>query len=235
MSKEKIDLLPNRQNVNKHNNLSRDFIYVLCKSGKTWKTYEHGFTCVTVYATKQIAPCSNWCELDDWIQNFTTQVIKFNCLIWVSRQAFPRKICQKVRRVSETHGYALQYYYPWLWPVSQHISQLPREHTMHAAIIGIKRYPHSHSILLGTQFYGREKQSPHDNSAAHRASNLWPFGYESYALTNCAIMAQHIGWLNPEFYDPDRVSQEKVQKSGCQKRHGYCNVACAYTAYMESM
>jgi len=32
-------------------------------------------------------------------------------------------------------------------------------------------------------------QSPHDSIAAHGASNPRPFGYESYALTNCAITA----------------------------------------------
>ena len=38
-------------------------------------------------------------------------------------------------------------------------------------------------------------QSPHDNIAAHGASNPWPFGCESYALTNCAIAARYLFFL----------------------------------------
>ena len=77
------------------------------------------------------------------------------------------------------------YYYPWLRPVStQHRSQLPREHTTHAAIIGAVLLKHititSCQLLI---FNGSVNQSPHDSIAAHRASNLWPFGYESYDLT----------------------------------------------------
>jgi len=36
-------------------------------------------------------------------------------------------------------------------------------------------------------FYGWVNRSPHDRIAAHGASNPLPFGYEFYALTNCAI------------------------------------------------
>jgi len=38
-------------------------------------------------------------------------------------------------------------------------------------------------------FNGRVNQLPHDSIAANGASNIRPFGYESYALTNCAIRA----------------------------------------------
>ena len=52
---------------------------------------------------------------------------------------------------------------------------------------------HSHHVLSGTHFYGLVNQSPHDNIASPGDSNLRPFGYESYALTNCAIMARADG------------------------------------------
>ena len=39
-------------------------------------------------------------------------------------------------------------------------------------------------------FYGWVNQSPHNSIAAHGALNLRPFGYESYALTKCAITAR---------------------------------------------
>ena len=41
-------------------------------------------------------------------------------------------------------------------------------------------------------FYGWVNQSPHNSIAAHRVSNPWPFGYESYAITYCAITALHV-------------------------------------------
>jgi len=59
---------------------------------------------------------------------------------------------------------------------------------MHAAIIGAKHYSHiaivSRRVLI---CYGWVNQSPHDSIAAHGAPNPRPFGYESYALTNCAM------------------------------------------------
>jgi len=51
-------------------------------------------------------------------------------------------------------------------------------------IIGAKRY--SHIAIASCQVH----QSLHDSIGAHGASNPRPFGYESYALTNCAITAQ---------------------------------------------
>jgi len=51
---------------------------------------------------------------------------------------------------------------------------------------------HSHRVLSGTHFYGWVNQSPHDSIAAHGASNPRPFGYDSYALSNCAITAREI-------------------------------------------
>ena len=64
--------------------------------------------------------------------------------------------------------------------------------TTHSVIIGAKRY--SNSTIASCQvlvfIYGSVNQSQHDGIAAHRASNPRPFGYESYALTNCVITAR---------------------------------------------
>ena len=49
---------------------------------------------------------------------------------------------------------------------------------------------HSHRVPSGSNFYGRVNKSPHDGIAAPGTSNPRPFGYESYALTNCAITAR---------------------------------------------
>ncbi|KAK2159884.1 hypothetical protein LSH36_144g05035 [Paralvinella palmiformis] len=40
----------------------------------------------------------------------------------------------------------------------------------------------------------RVNQSPHDGTVARRASNPRPFGYEFYALTNCAITARLVSF-----------------------------------------
>jgi len=53
----------------------------------------------------------------------------------------------------------------------------------------------SYQVLI---FYGWVNQSPQDGIAAHGASNPWPFGYESYSLTNCAITAQS-NWYEDKY------------------------------------
>jgi len=67
---------------------------------------------------------------------------------------------------------------------------------MYAVILGAKRYSHipiaSCQVLI---FYWWVNQSPHDSIAAHGASNPRPFGYESYALTNCAIAGYNCWYM----------------------------------------
>jgi len=58
--------------------------------------------------------------------------------------------------------------------------------------------PHSHHVLSGSHFYGWVNKSPYDSTAAPRTSNIWPFSYKFYVLTNCAITARQIyeaNWL----------------------------------------
>ncbi|KAK2142952.1 hypothetical protein LSH36_892g00000 [Paralvinella palmiformis] len=57
-------------------------------------------------------------------------------------------------------------------------------------------------------FYGSVNQSEHDGIAAHGASNLQPFGYKSYALTNCTIIVYPV---NAAFDILDRQIQEALQ------------------------
>jgi hypothetical protein len=67
------------------------------------------------------------------------------------------------------------------------------EHTTHAAIKGAKRYSNTQpSRPVSFSFYGWVNQLPHDSIAAPGASNPWPFGNESYALTNSVITARSI-------------------------------------------
>ena len=80
-----------------------------------------------------------WLLLYSRIHIFT----KFNHLIRVSRQAFPRKIGQKVRRVPETHGYcnvAIHILHTW------NLGFKPRIHTWHALYDSDKR-----ESVAGTQ------------------------------------------------------------------------------------
>ena len=67
-------------------------------------------------------------------------------------------------------------------------------------------------------FYGWVNQSPHNAIAAHGASTPRPFGYESYALTNCAITARQ--WIRIVNFDTN--SQWSVQQSATHRLgHSY--------------
>jgi len=59
----------------------------------------------------------------------------FNWPIWVSRQAFPRKIGQKMRAVSETHGYC-------------NVAKLP-----HCRICNDTLWRFTHTVYVESQLY----------------------------------------------------------------------------------
>ena len=66
---------------------------------------------------------------------------------------------------------------------------------------------YNHLVLAGSHFLGRVNQSGHKSNAAHGASNLRFFGYEFYALSNCAITAK--------LHDHSQLPLRFLWRKGC--------------------
>jgi len=63
---------------------------------------------------------------------------------------------------------------PWIRPVSiQHTPELPREHTMHAAIISAVLLRHIAITSYWVLMSGWVNQSPHDSAVASNLQVLW--------------------------------------------------------------
>jgi len=163
------------------------------------------------------AACSDWCESDGWIHNLRFWIQLFDSSV---QAGFPKKIGQKVRGVSETHGNGNVTY----------ATAMSDTHS-HAAL---------HTLCIWNLSF---KPRFHTQYALCKSDKKW----KTYKCTSMILYVwphmQQNGWLNQYFYDPVvnfliQPSNSSVQAGfpkkigkqvrGVSKTHEYHNVAYAF-------
>jgi len=140
--------------------------------------------------------CGGWSRyLVKLLANFKSDYIKENSIKWLLWIHLVTLMCDIY-----IVPYSARSCYKVLYNISLSLTQTcfhPAQiSTPNGAYNGCCHYRHKallkHIAIVSCQvlnFYGWVNQSPHDSIAAHIVSNPWRFGYQSYALTNCAITA----------------------------------------------
>ena len=105
----------------------------------------------------------------------------------------------------------------------QQTPKLPGEHAAHAAILAqCTNHTHDHHIISGYHLWQSEPvaTSRHCNEGA---SNPQPFGYGSYALTNCAITVRQYMAVTHTYCQGMEVINKLYTSTVCMGFHFYKN------------